>query len=160
MKNARGATLIEIIVVIGIFTTLFGLITVNLLNLPQKASLQSSLTTFISDFKHQQSKAMFLDTNGSLTTSDFGMYFEQNRYTLFRGNTFSPGSSDNFTVALGENVQFASIFFPSSIVVFQRQSGEVLGFNPALNSITLKNTQTNEQKTIQINRYGVITNVN
>ncbi len=160
MRTQRGSTFIEIIVVIVVFSTLFGIITVNLLTSRAKVSLQGALSTFLSDVQEQQVRAISFDAQGAAYATDYGVYFTQGSYTLFKGSSYSVSDPDNFVVTLDEGVEFSSITVPSSIVVFSRQSGEVTNFDPSQRSVTIKNTQNNEQKTIQINRYGVITSVN
>ncbi len=158
--NESGYTLTELLPVVAIFSILLGLITVNLVNSKQKASLSSSITQLVSDIKQQQTSAMSSDTQGASNTNNYGIYFGQESYTLFRSSSFVATDSANFVINLGDNVQFSSVSLPLSSVVFLRQSGEVLGFNPSLNTVIIKNTQNNQQKTMQINRYGVITQVN
>lgn len=156
----KGATLLELITVIGIFATLFGIVTINVLNPGEKASLQGSFTTLISDIKQQQIKAIAYDAEGDVVTKDHGIYFSQNSYTLFSGTTYISTSSSNFVVALGNNVEFSSVLFPNQAVVFAKGTGEIVGYNPDMDTITIKNKQNNETKTVQVNRLGVITDIN
>ena len=147
-------------VVVSIFSTLLGLITINLLNSKQRASFNSSIIQLVTDIKQQQTSAMSLDTQGANGTSNYGIYFGLANYTLFRGSQYVATDSANFVINLGDNVQFSSVWLPLSSIIFLRQSGEVSGFDPSLNTVIIKNTQNNQQKTLQINRYGVITQVN
>lgn len=156
-----GSTLVEIMIMMVVLSTLFGLITINLLNTKQKANYNTTLFQLLSDIKTQQTKAMSLGIEGNAsTTSDYGIHFESTSYTIFRGSTYTVSNTSNFVVNLGDNMQFSSITFPSSVLIFSRQSGEISSFNSSLNSIILKNSLNNEQKTIKINKYGVITQIN
>lgn len=157
-KYQNGFSLVELAVVMFIFSFLFIFITVALLNIKQRGSLTTSIDTLITDLKSQQLKAMVGDTEGRATPDTYGIYFGANQYTLFHG-AYSPSTPSNFTVSLGDNIQFGAISFPASSVSFAQDSGEVVG-TESLNTITLENSQTNEQKTITINKYGVITAVN
>ncbi len=139
MKYERGASVLELTVVIAIFATLFGIITVNLFNAGARVSLQSSLTTLLSDIRQQQARAMTVDTNGTNAAKEFGIYFSQNSYTLFIGSSYSATSSANFVIPLGNSITFSSISLPNQSVVFSRQSGEIVGFNNSQNTVTLKN---------------------
>lgn len=154
-----GFSFIEIILSMGVFAILAGFITLNVLTSKHKISLASSIIEVISSTKQQQVRAMTLTTELGMT-SDYGVYFTGNTYTLFRGSTYVAGNNSNFAISLGDNITFSSVSLPSSSVVFLRASGEVSSYDPLQHSISVKNTQTNEQKTIQINRYGVITSVN
>ena len=118
-----GFTLIELLVVIGIFTILSGYATINLLKPQTKASVDSATTTLVSDLRSQQLKAMVGDTEGAASAQPHGIFFETNRYTLFKGLSYSPSDSANFVVNLETNVNLTSITFPSSQVVFSRRSG-------------------------------------
>ncbi len=158
-KKQLGFSLMEIIVVIGVFTTLFGVVMINMLGSVQKATLQSSITELLANLKQQQLQAMTL-VAASGTTASYGIYFGTNTYTLFRGDTYQAGNSSNFTVSLGDNVILSSVLLPNTSVVFQRMNGEIASYNSSLDTITIKNTQTNEQKTLELNRYGIVTSVN
>lgn len=159
-KKQRGATIIEIITVITVFSTLFGIITISLLTSRAKASFQGTLSVLVSDIQAQQVKAISFDTQNSPTTDTYGIYFTQSSYTLFKGATYESLDPNNFVVTFADDIQFSNISLPYSSVKFLRNSGEISGFDPNLHTLTLINTQTNEQKTININRYGVITSAN
>ncbi len=151
----------ELIIVLAIFSALFGITTINLLNTREKTSFTSSLTLLTSDIKQQQTKAMSLSVEGqAVTTSDYGVHFETTTYTLFRGSSYSAADTTNFVIKLADNVAFSAVTLPSRTVIFSRQSGEVSGFSAGQNTVTIKNSQNNQQKTIHINRYGLITQVN
>lgn len=157
--NQKGFSLIEIVVIIAIMSVFFVLLSINLIGAKPKASLETSITTFASDIKQQQIKAM-TGATASGAASAFGIYVQINRYTLFNGSSYIPASPSNFIVNLDDYIQFSSINLPSSSIVFTRESGEVAGFSAGSNTLTIKNTLDATEKTITINRYGVITNVN
>jgi len=153
MSN-KGFTFPELIVTIAILVTLLGFITVNLVNSQHRASLTGTVDTFISDMKNQQLKAMVGATEGRTNPDSYGIYFQTNSYTLFHGTTYSSSDPANFVITLDPLIQFTS--FPNTIVFFQR-SGET----GTVNTITVQDTgSSTNQKTITINRYGVITQVN
>lgn len=156
-KN-RGFSLIEIIVVMSIISILIGIVTTNLLSNKQKASINTSTTLLVTDITQQQLKAMLGETEVAGITNK-GIYFEPTRYTLFKGDQYSATDSSNFVVTLDDSQQFADITFPNSTLLFASMSGEVINFATATSTIGFKNTVSNEQKTLQINRYGVITRI-
>lgn len=158
--NSGGFTIPELLIVVGMLTTLLGLTTINLLTSRDKVTISTTIDTLISDIKLGQTKAMSGDTEGSGTISDYGMYFETNRYTVFRGSTYASGNPSNFITNLDPNFELSSILFPSSTLIFSKGSGEVSGFVSGFNSITIRNKLTGEQKVITVNRYGVITGIN
>lgn len=153
----QGITLVELIVVMAIFTTLIGLTTINLLGAKQQASLSTSVDTLITDIKEQQVKAMVGDTEGRGNTDKYGIHFETNTYTLFHG-TYTPGDSSNSVISLGDSIQFSTVSFPSSQLIFSKGSGEVSGSGS--NTIVVQDISNGSTKTITINRYGVVTGIN
>lgn len=152
----KGASVLELVVVMGIFSILFGFIGINLLNTESKTSIQTSLTTLVTDIKQQQIKAMSLEMGNELITKDQGLYFSQNSYTLFSGSEYFATDSDNFVIPLGNNVIFSSVLLPNRTLVFSKKSGEISGYDTNAHSITIQNTQSNETKTLQINKLGII----
>ena len=152
----RGFSLAEMVVVIGILTTLIGIGTISLLSAQNKTSLGATIDVFMADMKEQQVKAMVGDTQGSGVLQPYGIYFDSNKYTLFRG-TYLPSESSNFSINLPSNFRFDSSSRPE--IIFERGSGEVYQFSNGSNQIIIQNIVTGEIKTIKINRYGVITEV-
>ncbi len=148
----KGATLIEIIVIMSIFITLAGLVTINLVGAKHKASLSSSLTLLVADLRSQQLKAMVGDTEGRGLEGSYGIYFTTSQYILFH-DLYNPSNSTNFAINLGDNIQVVS---PNFAVSFATGSGELT----TNTSIIINNIQTGEQKTIQLNKLGVLTTVN
>lgn len=160
MKKQRGFTLVELIIVMGIILMLSGFATLNLVKQQETTSVNSSVDVLVSDMGSQQTKAM-AGVKGDLSNNtSFGIYFQSDRYVLFRGTTFSPTDSANFTVLLDENIVFSDIKFPNNTIVFRVRLGEVSGFTAGSNSITIQNISGLEEKTVTVNRYGVVTNIN
>ncbi len=160
-RKAMGAgfTFPELIVVIGIFAILFGLTTANLPSFQRLASVSSTVDTLVSDIKSQQIKAMVGATEGRVAADNYGIRFEQNKYIFFHGTSYNSNDSSNFTVNLDQNMQFQNITFPNAVVIFSQGLGEVVGYASGSSSLTIKNTAGSEQKTITVNRYGVIVSV-
>lgn len=150
-KKSVGFSLPELIVVMSIMATLTGLITINLANSQQRASLSSLVQNFISDTRQQQIKAMTGDTEGRPEASSYGVHIDASQYVLFHG-TYSPTEPSNFAVSLPTNMIFVT---PGLDIIFSKISGDSTPL-----SIQLQDTTNGNTKTIQINRYGVITSVN
>lgn len=147
-------SLIEIIIVIGILTTLIGLASTSFVPVRNKASLETDITTLLTDLRSQQTSAMVGDTQGTGSNIDYGVHLETTSYTLFRGIIYSPSDPSNFKVNLDDGINMTSTTFADQKVVFTKGNGEIVGFTDGQNTVTLKNTLNNEQKTIIINRYG------
>ena len=155
----RGVTLIEVLVVIGVLLTLIGIASVSFLPFRSKSTLDTAITTLIADIKSQQIKAMAGDTEGREANDNYGVYFGTNSYTLFHGTDFNPGDSSNFTVTLDDQLLILSTF-PTSEIIFSIKNGQLASFSETQNSVTLEDTVEESSKTVNINRYGVITQVN
>ncbi|MBI2028156.1 MAG: type II secretion system protein [Candidatus Levybacteria bacterium] len=152
LKSGRGFTLVELGIVIGMLATLIGFATISLLNVQQKASINTTVQVIIADLKAQQAKAMIGDTEGRPTPSPYGVHLDNDQYVLFYGSTYSSTETTNFVVKLSENLEFTT---PSTDIIFSQTTGEIS--SPV--SITIRNTSS-EEKTIQLNKYGVVTGVN
>lgn len=155
-KHQFGFTLIELIIVIGIFVTLFGISTISLTGLIPRANFVTNYQSILSDLKSQQHKAMVGDTNGAGDGSAYGIYLESNQYTLFAGPAYNPSATDNFTIQLSPGLSLTEINFPSNSIVFLQNNGEVAGFNELTSSFKLISTNTSEEKLIDLNWLGVV----
>ena len=154
--HSRGFTLIEMSLVMGIFLTLISITFVGFLRFQQKSTLFANTTVLLTDIQSQQIKPMTGDTENSNEISDFGIYFEESSYTLFRGNTLSV-KPENIVINLETPLSFEEISLPSSSVVFSKGSGEILGFDENQNSLKVKNNDSGEEVVIQFNKHGVLT---
>lgn len=157
-NSEHGFTLIELGIVFGIIALLFGFVTFNLVNVQKVTSINSVIDTLVSDMKSQQTKAM-VGVGNSEEGQSFGIYFQSDRYILFTGTTYSSTNSSNFTITLGSNIEFANSTFPNNSLIFLHQSGELNGFVDGMNTITIQNTQGLNKKTINVNRYGIVTKI-
>lgn len=156
MKKNCGFTLPELIVTFAIGATLLSITTVTLFTSKGKASLSTSVATLVSDLYQQQQKAMTGDTEGRSTSDAYGIYFDQDSYTLFHGSMFSQGAADNFNISAGDNIVFTNMALPQSQIVFASGSGEFANYQQGANSLTVQDATTGEEKTITINRFGVV----
>lgn len=143
----------ELIVVMSIMATLIGLITINLVGSQQRASLNSIVQNLISDIRQQQIKAMVGDTQDTISADSYGIHTDSNQYVLFKGTSYSPLDASNFKISLPTNMQFIS---PGSDIIFSKISGEIA----AAVSLQLQDATNSNTKTIEFNRYGVVTSVN
>lgn len=155
-SSGAGFTLVELLLVMGIIGVLLTISSILLLNLLPKASLKSESEVLISQLRSQQLSAMSGEAYNTEEPSYFGIYFQNQTYTLFRGTDYDPAEIDNYEMVVDEPIQLSTTF-PDQKVVFEAGSGEILNFTPGSSSITLSNSQTNETKTINLNQYGVVT---
>lgn len=157
LKLARGFTVVDLVVVMATIAVLMGLVSVNLIAVQDKAHLNTTMNTLISDLRTQQLKAMVGDTEGRENPERYGIHFDNNSYTLFHGSVYEPEESSNILVELPEKVTFENINFPFSQVIFETGSGEFVGYSDSQNSLQLVNSSSDEVMPVELNRYGVIT---
>lgn len=155
-RSNSGFTLIELTIVIGIITLLFGFISISLVNNKQITSISSVRDTLTSDMASQQTKAM--NGSGGAAGVSYGIYFLSNQYVLFKGNSYNPLDTSNFEVEMDSNIIFANVRLANSTLLFASGSGEVVGFQDGLNTLDIEDANGSNTKTITINKYGVVTN--
>ncbi|KKS22025.1 MAG: hypothetical protein UU80_C0015G0020 [candidate division WWE3 bacterium GW2011_GWA1_41_8] len=102
----------------------------------------------------QQIKAMTGDTEGRPSGNRYGVHFETDKYVLFNG-TYTAGEPSNFEVPLESTLSFTGITGDGNII-FEQGSGELLGTS----GVTIQDSLNNDQKVIQLNNFGVVTDVN
>lgn len=132
-KRARGFTVIELMVSIGILAILFTLTTINLSGLPATSSQGATIDVLIGDIKSQQTLAMSGNTSQ-------GVHFDSTSYTLI---------PSGFVVNLDPGFTFSDVTFPGGDMNFAAGSGET---SPG--SFTLVNGQVGQTKVFNINKYG------
>jgi prepilin-type N-terminal cleavage/methylation domain-containing protein len=158
-SSQEGFSLIELMVVMGIISILFGLIIFNLFRFQSTSSQQSSVDMLISDIKSQQFKSMTGYSEDGVDSNSYGIYFYPDSYVLFHGVVFDPAESSNFTVELPDDLNIASTTFPGNTIIFEKISGELIGHSPGADSVTVKAITINRDIVITLNRYGVITGI-
>jgi len=129
IKNTSGFTLTELVIAIGLLLVLFGLSSISLVGRIRKPAQAGIYDVLIADLRGQQIKAM----EGG---SPFGITFAADSYTL---------TPDDFTVTLPEGFEFTT----APQITFAAATGETLD-----TTISIKDTQSGEEKEIRINKYG------
>lgn len=156
LSSTVGFTLVELLVVMGIFATL-SLLAWGVGGGAQVASetgIASAAQVLIADMKQQQINAMTGKVSDG-APREYGVRIDTSAYTLF-GTAYDPGDPLNFTVDLERGINISTTL-PSSQVLFARVSGEVVDFTPGQNTITLTDPGTGESAVLTINRWGAVT---
>lgn len=162
LNNTRGFSLIELILVIALLSIILGITTVTLFRPVAKANLNTVSTNIFSLLREAQNQAINTDTSGDPQSNEYGIHFETDSYTLFKGSTYISSDSSNFVVTTKNNISISpSLPCPSppedcNNVVFEKISGEVLGFDPTKNTVCVTETGTNKQVLLNVNFVGGI----
>ncbi len=157
LMNNAGFTILEVVLAMAVLAILMGIAAMNLLGLANRTYQNTTAQTLYADLKSQQVKAMNGDTQGSGTTGAYGVYFQANQYILFQGNTYLSSNPTNFTVKIPDDVTFTNITFPNSQIIFASGSGAFANFATNHNSVTISAINGTTQKTVTLNRFGVVT---
>ncbi len=151
-----GFTVLELMLTLSILGVLFALTVVNLTNLIPKANTRAAAEVLVADLREQQMKAMSGYEAVSGGATDYGIYFETDKYTLFTGSSFVEGHQENYIVPLQAGLEFDTTNLPLSRIVFQKGSGDVVNYSDTYHSIRIRNVVMPELRTITFNKLGVI----
>src|SRR5258706_4624061 len=104
MQKTYGFVLIELIMVLGILVTLFSIGYVRLTAIERRSPITATVNTVIADMRGQQTKAMSGDAQGGSGADSYGIYFQTNSYTLFKGASFNNADTANSVFPLPTNI--------------------------------------------------------
>lgn len=153
-RKQQGFTLVELLIVIGLFTIITSFVLVGSLRPQISSSVISNITQVTADIKHQQLKAMEGKLDGGADAYK-GVYFDTNNYVLFTGSSYNASDPNNFEISF-EGVVFTDVNLPSSQIVFEPRSGEVANYSSSENSFVLQSS-AGFFRTVSINEYGALT---
>lgn len=156
-SDNRGFTLPELIVSMAVILTIFAFAGINLLRIIPDASLSEVFNSFMADSKAQQNSAMLGESAG-VSQIDYSIRIDQNSYTLFKGQVYSPSDPGNYVVTYPNDIT-ASTTFPDSQIVFSAMSGEVKNYSDSTNQVVF-NGLYGSHVTIMFNKFGNIYYVN
>lgn len=149
-----GFTLVELLLVIGIFAVLASFASLNFFSTYSRSNLGAARDVLKADLKSAQSSAMSGAGQNGATVPGWGIIVNNSSsYTLFPGTVYDPNNSLNFTTTLPSDITI-STNFPSSRVVFLHASGEIDNFVSGADTFTL--SSPTENQVIRFNQYGTI----
>jgi prepilin-type N-terminal cleavage/methylation domain-containing protein len=126
--NNRGFTLIEVILVIGLFLIVCTLsITLDMKTLYTHSSYDD-VDTLLSTLRTARTRSLTNQCAGVCTDAlPHGVYFEHDHYTLFQGNSYDPYDSDNEITQLSPHTHIEGvstlIFLPRSATATTTPAG-------------------------------------
>lgn len=151
-QSQKGFTLIELIVVLAIFSIILGIITINLFRTHEQTTLGTTVELLITDLKQQQIKSMSGDTDITTIAKPHGIYFTSTSYTLFTGDTYTANNPTNTVIELPPTVTITTL--PSTNpIIFAHASGTLT----SATSFVIGGSS--DQQTVHLNTLGVIYSV-
>ena len=155
LTSQKGATLVELLVIMSIVGILTRLVTLNVFRGQQRASLTVTRDMLVSDLRKQQLRAMEGVTAEPGVYLDYSVRFESNKYVLYPGVVYDEENSANEMVTLDPVLQLDPTRLSGGTITFSRLSGEIRAYDADNSMIVLRNTQTGNHYTIQMNSLGV-----
>jgi len=144
-----GFTLMEILVVIGIFIVIFSITFYFFGGLDKKESLEKDVSGVIALIRNAR-----LLSIASKNTSVFGIHFESGKAVLFEGSIYVVGGSNQKVVDLSKKVYISSYSLNNGgpDIIFSRLVGDTLNYG----TVTLSLKDNSTLTTITILKTGVI----
>jgi len=145
-----GFSLIEILIVVSVLTILAGLIAPGFSFFKKQSSLDGATQEIIHALRLAQNKTL-----ASEGDSNFGVYFEANKFVIFKGLTYSVSSANNEVYSLDSSLKISSINFGGAVayVVFERLTGNTANYG----SLVVEQTSSSSQnKIIYIDQSGIV----
>lgn len=145
-KKHDGFTVIEIMLVIIVFSILLGLATLYSQTSQLRNDVNSQAQMLASYMRLAQSNA-----GSGKNNEGSGIHFEANAYTLFNGNSYSNGNAENFIIELPSTIQIENIALNGNgnDLIFQPPNGETTTYG------TINLTAPQIQKTLTITIYSL-----
>lgn len=153
MKNDRGFTFIELLIIISIIG-LISLVTIpSLSKFKTEQALKNTTENVITLLNKAQS-----DSLSSINSNNYGVHFGSNYMVYFIGNTFSNTDPNNKRSNFEPGVSIPlingiNLNGGGSDVIFPRLTGNVIGYGTIVLQLTNKSSH---QKIIKITKVGSV----
>lgn len=150
-----GFTFVEVVVVMGLIGLLMSIATSSLFQGRQRASVDATAEQIMNDVKETQMKAMLGASSSGTLTPGYSIRFETGGYTVFPGNTYISGDTNNTFVPVDASLTLSTTL-PSGMVTFTNLSGDIAGYQDGQSSITIHDTETpGSVRVLEMNRHGI-----
>ncbi len=149
IKNTKGFTIIELVLVLTILGATFGFSVFAYQNSQVRADVNAEVSGLVAQLRLAQSNA----ASGQNNTSH-GIHFETDSYTAFSGISYNPADTNNFIVPLPSQVTIANISLNGngSEVIFTTPDGTTTTYG----TLDMTSTAIGKTVTITINPIGTI----
>jgi len=121
MRSARGLSLVETLVVIGILSIMAALTFETYVSVNANKALDTDAERIIAEIGHARSL-----TVGSKNDTEWGVHIASSSVTIFEGDTYTEGASGNTVAPLHSAVQISAISLRDGVtdIVFERLTGD------------------------------------
>lgn len=118
--NQKGLSLIELLVVVSVIIILIGLAFISYRLFEKGTELEVTAQNILVTLKLAQTKTL-----ASEGASQYGVHFENNKYILFKGDTYQEGAVENKIYQLPKRLEIYNIDLADggNDVIFKRISG-------------------------------------
>lgn len=147
----KGISIIEIIIILSIISIVLGIVVINLTSFKEEQALNSAINESVSLYINDaRSKTL-----SSKDFSQYGIYFEQSKITLFKGTNYNSSDPNNIDYILSPLVEISSISLNGggNEIIFQKITGKTDQFGTV--TYRVKNNPS-KLKTITIRSTGII----
>ena len=152
LKIARsgGFTLLEILIVIAIFSVVAGVGISPLLSFKKTSDLNGALETGVSFLLEARAKTL-----SSESDSRYGVHFSSRNVILFKGAMFTEGAQGNKAAPLPSSVEIGTISLNGGgdTVVFNRLTGETDAYGTVVFRLKSDTTKT---KILRVEKTGIV----
>ena len=149
-SSARGASLVELLIVIGVIALLSATSYVTYKNMNVSKALDTDTLHVLAEL--QQARSLTLSSKNA---DVYGVHFAASDVTLFQGATYAAGAGTNIVTSLNSAVTISSTTLAGggSDVIFQRLTGETAQSGTVTLSLV---ASSSVKKTIQIYGTGIV----
>jgi type II secretory pathway pseudopilin PulG len=156
IKNNKGVSIVEILIVISIIIAIGAIVALNLSKFRDEQALKNTTVDIVTLLNKARQ-----NTLSSLNSNNYSVHFESDKAVLFSGTTYSSSSSDNDPIIFSSAVTIPAtgginISGGGSDINFKRLTGDVINGTISSTIIIELVSNPSRQKTITINKTGII----
>ncbi len=115
IKKSAGYTLLELMIIVAISSLLAGLAYTSFTAFSRNEALDAGTASIVAGLRDARARTL-----ASVDGSQYGIYIEQSKYTLFKGALYDAGSNLNSITDFNSYIKASSTL---TSIVFQRVTG-------------------------------------